>query len=488
METVDPAARTWFLALWTGAGSLVALVGATAVDGGAAQVFERTMIVVISCCVLAIARYVTPAYFGAAGIALTVFSGHWGTLGVPLPLDRVLLGVAILSALARYLGNPVPGTRIVRPVHGLLIAAAVLAVASAVWSGTLEDSATRFALLDNFGLVPFAMFIVAPLIFPGPRERAVLLGALVATGAYLGLVALFESIGADSLVWPRYILDPGVGVHVGRARGPFTEAVANGLALYVCGAAAVAAAVTWRRPIARAAASGVVLLCAAGLFLTLTRSIWLASAVATAIVMLTRRPLRRYVVPVALVAIVGVAASISVVPSLADKVQQRQADERSIWDRQNQNGAALRMVADRPLLGFGFGAAQTKRLDYVWQSADFPLTGANVGIHNAFLGLAVQLGMLGALLWAAAFIATVGSAACRRGPPGLEPWRLGLLAIAVQGLLVQNFVPGSYPFTILVTWLVAGCISGARADALDAAGAAASVRPSFAEAVHPSVA
>jgi len=461
MEIASSAARTRFV-VWLGGASIVVLAGASAVHAGAAAAYERSLAVLTIGCLLIIARYIEPVWFGAAAIALTVFSGNWENLGVHIPLDRVLLVAAAAAALMRHFRGPTPRARVVQPLHAVLLAAALLAVVSSIWAGTLGDHDARFALLDTFGLVPFAMFIFAPLIFPGARERAVLLGTLVLTGAYLGLTALFETIGADGLVWPRYILDSGIGIHTERARGPFAEAVANGLALYVCGAAAVVALVTWRRPIARVAATGVMLLCAAGLLFTLTRSIWLASAVATVVILLARRPLRRYVIPAALFATLAVVATFAFVPSLADLARQRQGDERSIWDRQNLNAAGLRMVAERPLEGFGFGASRTKSLDYVRQADDSPLTGAEVKIHNVFLDLTVQLGVLGALLWGAAFLLAVGVAALRRGPPGLEPWRLALLAITLQGLLVQNLIPGSYVFPILLTWTIAGFINGAR--------------------------
>src|SRR5438093_1302521 len=83
--------------------------------------------------------------------------------------------------------------------------------------------------------------------------------ALVALGAYLGLTAVFEGLGLDALIVPRYIADPGAGIHFGRARGPFVEAVADGLALFGCGVAAAVAFTHWRAPWARRLALAVML-------------------------------------------------------------------------------------------------------------------------------------------------------------------------------------------------------------------------------------
>lgn len=463
IQTVTPV--TWIRSLvpWLGGAALISLAAGSAGDAGLATAFERAAVAVTIGSLLLIACQVEPAWLGAAAVALTAFSGHWGDLGVPLPLDRVLLAAAVGGALARYFRRPHPRAPVIRPAHAVLVAAALTAVVSAVWAGTLSNHDTRFALLDSFGLVPFAMFILAPLVFPGARGRAVLLGSLVVTGAYLGLTAIFETFGVDLLVWPRYILDENVGIHADRARGPFVEAAANGLALYACGAAAAVALATWRRPLARVAAAAVLLLCAASLLFTLTRSIWLASAVATVIAMLTNSRLRRLLIPAALVVSVAIAATFAFVPSFAQQARQRKADERPIWDRENLNSAGLRMIAQRPLEGFGYGASLSTSPDFLRQADDLPMTGAGVGLHNVFVKLAVELGVLGALLWGAAFFSTVGAAALRRGPPGFEHWRPALLAIAVQGLVVQNLIPGSYLFPILVMWTLAGLIAGARA-------------------------
>src|SRR3712207_9200411 len=93
----------------------------------------------------------------------------------------------------------------------------------------------------------------------------VLAGVLTATGAYLGLIALFETVHLNSLVWPRYILDPNVGIHLGRARGPFAEAGANGMAMWGCAVAATVVAFQARALIAKVAAAFVGLLCVAGI-------------------------------------------------------------------------------------------------------------------------------------------------------------------------------------------------------------------------------
>src|SRR5207253_1883209 len=87
---------------------------------------------------------------------------------------------------------------------GHTLAAALFAIASAATAGTLFTKAGAFPLLDRFGLLPFAAFAVAPVVFRTARQRQILLVALVVLGAYLGATAVFELAGPKSLVYPRY--------------------------------------------------------------------------------------------------------------------------------------------------------------------------------------------------------------------------------------------------------------------------------------------
>ena len=48
----------------------------------------------------------------------------------------------------------------------------------------------------------------------------------------------------------------------------------------------------------------------------------------------------------------------------------------------------------------------------------------------------------------------------RRGPPELEPWRYGLIAISVLFLVVSAFVY-PYLFGVVVLWMWAGIVYGA---------------------------
>ncbi len=280
-------------------------------------------------------------------------------------------------------------------------------------------------------------------------------------------------------MYPKYILDPNVGLQFGRARGPFAESVANGLTMYMCAVASAIGIFLWKSKVARFICGIVILLCAAGVVFTLTRAVWLGAGFGTLAGMLAVKRARPWVIPALVVGALAVLAMLQFVPGLQTKASSRVDDKIAIWDRYNTNHAAVRMVEARPLFGFGWQTFQNKGAVYQRQAGTYPLTSTDNEVHNVFLSHAAELGLVGALIWLCAFVGAVGGAIIRRGPPELVPWRVGLLAITTAFVIIANFGPLSYPMPNLLLWTWAGVVaadhyllpaSGARRrdDAIDA--------------------
>ncbi len=411
-------------------------------------------VAVSACCIAYLAWRTAPVYLIAAAVVLAPLAGHWDEVGVPGPLspDRILLVIALLTVLGKALlaGQLAPSRLHPRAVHWAMLIAVAVAVFSALASRTLWDNDPFFRLLQIYGVLPFLVFVTAPLVFQTERDRNVLLVALVALGGYLGLTAVLETVGPDALVFPGYILDSTVGIHADRARGPFVEAVTNGTALFTCGIAALIGYIKWQGN-SRHIAATVSVLCLAGTFLTLQRSVWLATIIAAAVVVVFSRELRRFLAPALVAAGVAIALALAAVPGLAAQADDRRTDERPVWDRENTNAAAIRMIEDRPVVGFGWGKYESESTPYFRLSDDIPIS--RTDIHNMFLTYGVELGLIGLAAWAAAFLFGIGGAIASRAPPEVEPWRVGLLAITVFFVIVGSFVPPTvFPNLIIWTW------------------------------------
>jgi putative inorganic carbon (hco3(-)) transporter len=406
----------------------------------------------------------SPAYLFAAAVVLSPIAGNWQALGIPGPLalDRLLLvaaiGVVVLREVVQHRGARLR----LEPVHYLLAVALAFAVVSAMVVGTFLESDSFFRLLQIYGALPFLTFLVAPVVFRESQDRQILLVAFVGLGAYLGLTALFQTLHLDALVFPKYILSPDYGIHLDRARGPFAEPVTNGAGLFTCAVAAAVAFSIWRSQVQRILAAGVCGLCLFGTFLTLQRSVWVATVLASAVVIATNRRLRRLALPLLGAAAVMVVGALLLIPNLASHVDQRKNDQGTVWDRENANRAALNMVDKRPLFGFGWGEFDDVGIEYFELSSDYPLS--RTVVHNLFLGLAAELGLVGLTLWVAGFLFGVGGAILTRPPPELRAWRTGLIAIAAFYVVVVNFVP-PVVFPNLIIWLWAGIVWAGRVPA-----------------------
>jgi len=400
-----------------------------------------------------------PAYVWCfvGSLLLSVFSGRTSELGLPIGPDRVLFGLGTLLLLLDPAAWHQHGRLRWRPVHGAIGALLVLATWSAISHGTLVTPLGFFALLDRL-LVPFLLFCLAPVIFATTASRDLLLKSLTLLGLYLGLTAVFEKIGPQSLVWPRYILDPDVGIGFGRARGPFVASEAMGMALAECGFAAALAAARFRS-IWRLLAIVVMGLSAVGVLLALTRSVWVGTGVGLVLACLASPRLRRWLPALLGAAALAVFVLLTAVPSLGEAVSERAGTTRSVDDRANTNAAALRVIEAHPVTGVGWLRFLDVGQDYVRQADDYPVTNVHIEVHNVVLGRAAELGVPGAALWVACVVLGPVAAALRRPRRSDQEdahWRLVSIAITAMWLFPVMLSPNPYPLPNFLVWTVAG--------------------------------
>jgi putative inorganic carbon (hco3(-)) transporter len=403
-----------------------------------------------------------PAVTMCGALVLSIFSGGWSQIGLGgIPLDRLLVVLVLLAVVLRAPGTARTPRPQFRPVHVVLFLAVMYALASAAAAGTLTDETSVLSLIDQFGIVPYLMFLMAPAIFAHERERSMLLATLVGLGGYLGLTAIFESLGPHSLVFPRYIAQVDAILPEARAGGPFQSSVGEGFATFACAIAAVMAFIQWRGQRRRYLAAMVGVVCAFGCFLTLERGVWIAAAAGTVVTALATRAGRRWLIPGASVCALLIGGALLLSPALASKVTTRVNDTPSVWDRQDQTSAAVRMIEARPLFGFGWSRYTSDSLEYFRQSETHPSVGYSTPetrdpLHDSYLSYAVELGLVGALLWLASLLWGVVGAIFIPGPPALRPWKLGLIGIAVFFLVVSLFNPYMQAFPVLLLWVWAG--------------------------------
>ncbi len=414
-----------------------------------------------------------PAVTMCGAIALTIFSGSWQQMGLGgLPFDRLLLVVVLLQFLLLAPGVAHSPRPQVRNVHLLMSLTLMYALGSAIASNTLTTQSGFLALVDLFGIAPYLAYLLAPAIFVGPRERNLLLATLTCVGAYLGITAIFESLGPHSLVFPHYIVRVDAELPGERAGGPFQSSLAEGFANFSCAVAAAIAYNVWDGRRRRILAACVAIICLFGAFVTLERGVWIAGVVGVIAMALATRTGRRWLIPGLLIGAIAIVGVLAASPELERKASTRANDQVSVWDRENQAYAGLRMLAARPLFGFGWERYRSDALEY-FRESNIPMYGYTPGdaapdekplpLHDTYLAYAVEIGLVGTLLWLASMVWGVAGSILSAGPPELQPWKLGLIAVASFFVVVAVFNPYQEPFPVLLLWVWAGVARGGPA-------------------------
>ena len=253
---------------------------------------------------------------------------------------------------------------------------------------------------------------------------------------YLALTAIAETRGLDALVFPRYIMDPDYEEFLGRGRGPFLNPVSNGVFMVI---GLTSLWMWWSGATLRRRA---VILCVAamfcvGIYSTFTRSVWMGLIFAALIAVWIPAPRQSkggMVVAAAL-------ALVILFPVIGDKLLSFKRD-KNVTVSEMQNSArlrplflavALRMTADRPLFGFGFGQYAREKYPYLQDpTSRQPLSATKTYMqHNIFLAYVTETGVLGlgSLLLMLSMFARIGFRTwCN---PRLSHWRrqYGLLLV-----------------------------------------------------------
>ena len=323
-------------------------------------------------------------------------------------IDRVAFGLLILVVLLRacVLRQPLQfATPLTWPMLALLLLA---------FYGVLSqpNDAETWSLFAAKWLVPFTLYQLAAYIFDDAQSlRRFETFSLIVLG-YLSLTAIFFMFDARQFIFPRYILDEGLGYHADRARGPFLQAVANGVTLNLLGLVALNA---FRRRRLRGMLA-LLLLVALPLAIvaTKTRAVWLSFALSILglLFISPSRRLRRVCLCFVLAGSVGLAA-VAVFgnrnTSLADRLEER----GPVIFRMAIYQAGWEMFLEKPLAGWGATDMQTelsKRISDFHQEQFF--------FHNTYLEIVVQYGLVGLLLylWIVLDLFKLGSGRRRRVP------------------------------------------------------------------------
>jgi O-antigen ligase len=243
-------------------------------------------------------------------------------------------------------------------------------------------------------IVPFTLFHIAGSVFHDQASFRKLESFSLLALFYLALISVFFLFDAKSLIFPRFILDEGIGIHADRARGPLLQAVANGVCLSILGLIALD---LFRRKAIRGILPALLfLLVPLALLATKTRAVWLAAAFAVCYLALfgTHRRVRRPALALCVIATVAFCGA-WVYDADTGAVNDRVLDRSPVEFRLEMYQAGWQMFTEKPLTGWGSEADIQPEI--AKRISDFHPE--LYLFHNTYLELAVERGMLGVGLY-----------------------------------------------------------------------------------------
>jgi putative inorganic carbon (HCO3(-)) transporter len=305
-------------------------------------------------------------------------------------IDRVAFIMLVLGVISRA-GVTRQRLLILQRATWPMMGLTFLAVASVI---SQPFNNQTWCLLAAKFIVPFALFHLAVLVFREERQlRQFEFFALIVLG-YLCFTSIAFLVGANFLIFPRFILDASLGYHADRARGPLLQAVANGVSLNLLGVLALHA--TLRR---RIRGAGAILLLASlpiAIIATMTRAVWL-SFLASIGVLIFRSHNRRLRQICTAVAIVG---ALGLLVALSSDTQRRALTERleesgPLAFRQAVYAGCWQMFLEKPVTGWGVNQMPEELAKHVSGYKETELYP-----HNTYLELLVEHGIAGLTLYA----------------------------------------------------------------------------------------
>jgi O-antigen ligase len=245
-------------------------------------------------------------------------------------------------------------------------------------------------------VVPCVFFHIAGLVFCGDRSLRKLEIFLLLVLAYLTAISIFSMLNFQALIVPRFITDEGIGIHADRARGPFLQAVANGLCLNLLGLIALD---SFRRRKLRGIVAAILFFAVPlALLATKTRAVWIAAVLSVVCLMIfgSTLKLRRIAFAWCIFAIVG-SALILFYRADQDSFAERAMDRSPVDFRSEMYSAGWEMFVEKPLLGWG--SAHDIQAEVEKRVSNFHPE--YYVFHNTFLELAVERGVLalGLYIW-----------------------------------------------------------------------------------------
>ena len=340
--------------------------------------------------------------------------------GLTLTLDRawlILLGLQYAWDIRCGRAAPIRFIREEPWLIAFIVWLALRTITQPLGSQMPEQPSTLMHFINGY-LIPVVLYWMLRSSRVTVEQKRTALLVIIGLGVYLSLTAILEVMKVWGLVFPKFIADPTLGIHFGRARGPMLQSVRLGICLNLFLIA------LWVWPLLHPPGTrwpwilAILLtpLALAAILATYTRSVWMGCGLIITILLATLLHGRLRTAALSTLVGGGLVGALLIGPHLvAFKREYSEAETReSTYMRAAFAYVSLQMFQDKPLTGFGFNQFQIHNRPYLFdRSTDIRLESIRGYVHhNSYLSILVDLGAIGLLLFAVTSLSKLGE--CRQ--------------------------------------------------------------------------
>lgn len=334
-------------------------------------------------------------------LPLVLFRSAIGIVKLPMVPDVdlyrimwVFLLLVFLAQIALRERNLLPITKI----EIMMILFCIICLISMISAGTIYDTEQGLKLNTFFSgfVIPFSIFFLGKHVVDSEQRIKNVFQLLLVIGIYLAITGIFEHFRLASLVWPRYIMNPNIGIHYlsGRARGPFVQAGVNGTVLGMIFALSVYLIIHKSKKLHRISYGILIGIIPITIFFTYTRSAWLGFVLSLLIIPLFYPKLRRIFLLGLLLLIIVVIVNWSNVIS-SNRSVGGVGEPSPVYQRINLYIASAKMFIEKPIFGFGFYNFEKFSRQYLIKDYETPIKAQVQGAHDTLVKILVELGLIG---------------------------------------------------------------------------------------------
>lgn len=294
------------------------------------------------------------------------------------------------------------------------------------------DGERGLASMHDKLLVPIALFWLVRALSPDRKQMTLLILA--------GLAVLVVEIGIGAMSWfapdilPSHWLDRAGSRTTGTLGGPAPFTVT----IVLFGLLVLDRAWGMRPSVEKVVLAAILVGSVLVVFLSLSRGSWLGAG--AVVLVLAAVYGRKFLWPAIAVGVMAVALLGGPLGDQLELAEQRAGVTSTVESRAITNVAAVRMIEERPLFGFGFARFEDYDERYKSRVVDIPLeTGGSA--HNTYLNFIVEMGIPATALYFAPVVGLLWlSVSRRRLLPDAGPYSRRLVLFLWLALLDQFLV------------------------------------------------